>query len=42
MKKFIGKTQICMQLCVNVQIPECLGGLGGQAVYIGINSQSQF
>ena len=31
----LGKTQICMQLCVNVQIPECLGGLEGQAVYIG-------
>ncbi len=31
---FAGKTQICMQLCVNTQIPEALGGLGGQAVYI--------
>ena len=30
----LGKTQISIQLCVNVQIPECVGGLGGQAVYI--------
>ncbi|XP_041349752.1 DNA repair protein RAD51 homolog 3-like [Gigantopelta aegis] len=30
----IGKTQICMQLCVDVQIRECFGGLGGEAVYI--------
>ena len=30
----LGKTQLCMQLCVNVQIPEQIGGLEGQAVYI--------
>jgi RAD51-like protein 2 len=30
----VGKTQICMQQCVNVQIAASMGGLGGQAVYI--------
>ncbi len=30
----VGKTQISMQQCVNVQIPEACGGLAGQAVYI--------
>ncbi|XP_072043905.1 DNA repair protein RAD51 homolog 3-like [Amphiura filiformis] len=30
----VGKTQICMQLCVDVQIPQCFGGVGGEAVYI--------
>ncbi|XP_050407985.1 DNA repair protein RAD51 homolog 3 isoform X2 [Patella vulgata] len=30
----IGKTQMCMQLCVDVQMPQCLGGVEGQAVYI--------
>ena len=30
----VGKTQMCMQLCVNVQLPEFLNGLAGQAVYI--------
>lgn len=30
----VGKTQLCMQLCVNVQIPELLGGLQGKAIYI--------
>lgn len=29
-----GKTQICHQLCVNVQLPRDLGGLEGSAVYI--------
>jgi len=29
-----GKTQICHQLAVNVQLPEEKGGLGGTAVYI--------
>ncbi|KAG8191539.1 hypothetical protein JTE90_019603 [Oedothorax gibbosus] len=29
-----GKTQMCMQLCVNVQIPESLGGVGGEAFFI--------
>ncbi|XP_069134640.1 DNA repair protein RAD51 homolog 3-like isoform X1 [Argopecten irradians] len=29
-----GKTQICMQLCVDVQIPACLGGLEAEVVYI--------
>ncbi|XP_062091621.1 DNA repair protein RAD51 homolog 3 isoform X2 [Humulus lupulus] len=30
----IGKTQLGIQLAVNVQIPSGLGGLGGKAVYI--------
>ncbi|KAA0704074.1 DNA repair protein RAD51 -like protein 3 [Triplophysa tibetana] len=30
----IGKTQLCMQLAVDVQIPVCFGGLGGKALYI--------
>jgi hypothetical protein len=30
----IGKTQLGMQLAVNVRIPTALGGLGGAAVYI--------
>ncbi|MEM0217271.1 MAG: DNA repair and recombination protein RadA [Candidatus Nezhaarchaeales archaeon] len=29
-----GKTQICHQLCVNVQLPRDLGGLEGPAIYI--------
>ncbi|KAL9952245.1 hypothetical protein ACROYT_G039468 [Oculina patagonica] len=29
-----GKTQICLQLCLTVQLPQDLGGLGGGAVYI--------
>nr|WJJ45684.1 DNA repair protein XRCC3 [Alvinella pompejana]8GJA_B Chain B, XRCC3 [Alvinella pompejana]8GJA_D Chain D, XRCC3 [Alvinella pompejana]8GJA_F Chain F, XRCC3 [Alvinella pompejana] len=29
-----GKTQLCMQLCLTVQLPEQMGGLGGGAVYI--------
>ena len=29
-----GKTQICHQLCVNVQLPREKGGLGGRALYI--------
>ncbi|KAI1903491.1 hypothetical protein AGOR_G00027740 [Albula goreensis] len=30
----VGKTQLCIQLAVDVQIPLCFGGLGGQVVYI--------
>ncbi|XP_067113616.1 DNA repair protein RAD51 homolog 3 [Osmerus mordax] len=30
----IGKTQLCIQLAVDVQIPVCFGGLGGKAVFI--------
>lgn len=32
----IGKTQIGIQLSVNVQIPREFGGLGGKAIYIGM------
>ncbi|XP_054160565.1 DNA repair protein RAD51 homolog 3-like [Oppia nitens] len=30
----VGKTQICMQLCITVQIPEQFGGLSSHALYI--------
>uniref|UniRef100_UPI00358F2CA4 DNA repair protein RAD51 homolog 3 n=1 Tax=Myxine glutinosa TaxID=7769 RepID=UPI00358F2CA4 len=30
----VGKTQLCLQLAVDIQIPGCFGGLGGQAVYL--------
>ncbi|XP_031427152.1 DNA repair protein RAD51 homolog 3 [Clupea harengus] len=30
----VGKTQLCVQLAVDVQIPVCLGGQGGQALYL--------
>ncbi|XP_060751369.1 DNA repair protein RAD51 homolog 3 isoform X2 [Tachysurus vachellii] len=30
----IGKTQLCVQLAVDVQIPVCFGGLGGEAVFV--------
>ncbi|XP_078228853.1 DNA repair protein RAD51 homolog 3 isoform X4 [Callithrix jacchus] len=30
----IGKTQLCVQLAVDVQIPECFGGVAGEAVFI--------
>ncbi|XP_065354472.1 DNA repair protein RAD51 homolog 3 [Calliphora vicina] len=32
-----GKTQFCLQLCLNVQFPEQMGGLGGKAFYIDTN-----
>ncbi|XP_053563357.1 DNA repair protein RAD51 homolog 3 isoform X2 [Bombina bombina] len=34
----VGKTQLCMQLAVDVQIPECFGGLDGEAIYIDTES----
>ncbi|KAM4702204.1 DNA repair protein RAD51 homolog 3 isoform 2-T2 [Discoglossus pictus] len=34
----VGKTQLCMQLAVDVQIPECFGGLDGEVVYIDTES----
>ncbi|XP_051971888.1 DNA repair protein RAD51 homolog 3-like isoform X4 [Xyrauchen texanus] len=30
----VGKTQLCMQLAVDVQIPVCFGGLEGKVLYI--------
>ncbi|XP_050177633.1 DNA repair protein RAD51 homolog 3 isoform X2 [Myiozetetes cayanensis] len=30
----VGKTQLCMQLAVDAQIPECFGGVAGEAVFI--------
>ncbi|XP_055906185.1 DNA repair protein RAD51 homolog 3 [Eupeodes corollae] len=32
-----GKTQMCLQLCVNVQFPHEVGGIGGQALFIDTN-----
>ncbi|KAF4522238.1 hypothetical protein B566_EDAN009082 [Ephemera danica] len=32
-----GKTQICHQLCIDVQLPEHLGGVNGQAIFIDTN-----
>ncbi|CAJ1085691.1 DNA repair protein RAD51 homolog 3 [Xyrichtys novacula] len=29
-----GKTQLCLQLAVDVQVPPCFGGVGGQVVFI--------
>ncbi|KAJ1531595.1 hypothetical protein ONE63_000267 [Megalurothrips usitatus] len=33
-----GKTQLSLQICVDVQIPECFGGIGGEAVFIDTSS----
>ncbi|XP_050441390.1 DNA repair protein RAD51 homolog 3 [Adelges cooleyi] len=33
-----GKSQICMQLCVAVQIPSCFEGLEAEAIYVDTNS----
>ncbi|XP_074641737.1 DNA repair protein RAD51 homolog 3-like isoform X2 [Tubulanus polymorphus] len=30
----VGKTQMCMQLCVDVQLPERFGGIEGEAIFI--------
>ncbi|XP_029784603.1 DNA repair protein RAD51 homolog 3 isoform X2 [Suricata suricatta] len=30
----VGKTQLCLQLAVDVQIPECFGGVEGEAIFI--------
>lgn len=30
----IGKTQLCLQACVSVQLPSSVGGVGGEAVFI--------
>ena len=32
-----GKTQLCFQLCANVQLPKAIGGLEGQCVYLDCN-----
>ena len=29
-----GKTQICFQLCLNVQVPKAFGGVEGEALYV--------
>ncbi|XP_025410884.1 DNA repair protein RAD51 homolog 3-like [Sipha flava] len=33
-----GKSQLCMQLCVSVQIPICFEGLQSEAIYVDTNS----
>jgi len=33
-----GKSQLCMQLCVSVQIPVCFEGLQSEAIYVDTNS----
>ena len=30
----LGKTQLAIQLCIDVQIPKAFGGVGGEAIYI--------
>ncbi|XP_063612965.1 DNA repair protein RAD51 homolog 3-like [Penaeus indicus] len=30
----IGKTQLCLQACVSVQLPESVGGVGGEALFV--------
>jgi len=37
----IGKTQLCFQLCLNVQIPIQLGGVDGEAVYLDTENTFQ-
>ena len=37
----IGKTQLAIQLSLNVQIPEVFGGLGGECVYIDTGNKGQ-
>ena len=34
-----GKSQLCMQLAVNVQLPECFGGLNGKCVYVSTDKR---
>lgn len=36
----VGKTQLCMQLAVSVQLPAAFGGLGGQSLYIDCEEAS--
>ncbi|CAN9515288.1 unnamed protein product [Ophioblennius macclurei] len=30
----IGKTQLCLQLAVDVQVPQCFGGVEGQVIFV--------
>lgn len=32
-----GKTQLCLQLCANVQLPKAIGGLEGRCIYLDCN-----
>jgi len=36
-----GKTQICMQLCLNAQVPKVFGGVEGHALYIDTHGDFQ-
>ncbi|XP_015791593.1 DNA repair protein RAD51 homolog 3-like [Tetranychus urticae] len=38
----VGKTQICFQLCVTVQLPEDIGGLGADSLYIDVDNSFRF
>ncbi|RZF45174.1 hypothetical protein LSTR_LSTR009945 [Laodelphax striatellus] len=33
-----GKTQLCLQLCISVQVPRILGCVQGEAIYVDTNS----
>lgn len=30
----VGKTQLCMQLCISIQLPTELGGMAAKAIYV--------
>ena len=30
----VGKTQLCMQLCISIQLPTELGGMAAKAAYV--------
>jgi RecA/RadA recombinase len=34
----LGKSQLCLQLCIHVQLPRSLGGLDAGAIYLGTES----
>ncbi|XP_035999315.1 DNA repair protein RAD51 homolog 3 [Fundulus heteroclitus] len=37
----VGKTQLCLQLAVDVQVPPCFGGLGGQVIFVDTEGSFQ-
>lgn len=37
-----GKTQICFQLCLNVQIPRAFGGTEGEALFVDTHGDFQY
>ena len=38
----VGKTQLGIQLCVDVQLPQCYSGAAGHAVYIDTEGMESF